>query len=161
MARPCPRAYKNPCMCSALCNVEHSPAIVSLNIYKPTQFYIPVSEIQQITQLALRHWPNVGPTSTLTLGQRRLTNVGPMWICQLPNVGPTLCQHRPNVGTLMLGQRWHNITPMVVCQRCTNIGPTGGCVTGFLWGEPIGHRWIPLTKGQERWRWCLPKQSVE
>ena len=25
---------------------------------------------------------------------------------------------------------------MVVCQRCTN----GGCVTGFLWGEPIGHR---------------------
>ena len=23
------------------------------------------------------------------------------------------------------------------------------CITGFLWGESIGHRWIPLTKGQQ------------
>ena len=63
------------------------------------------------------------------LGQRRLTYVWPTWICQLAqrwhaNVGPTLCQHRPNVGTLTLYQHW----------------PNGGCVTGFLWGEPIGHR---------------------
>ena len=25
----------------------------------------------------------------------------------------------------------------------------------------FGYRWIPLTKGQEHWRWLLPKQSVE
>ena len=37
--------------------------------------------------------------------------------------------------------------------------PNGGCVTGFLLGEHIGHRWIPLIKGQERWRWCLPKHN--
>ena len=99
-----------------------------------------------MSQLALRRWPNIGPTSTLTLGQRRLTNVGPTWICQLAqrwraNVVPTLAQHYANGCMPTLYQHW----------------PNGGCVTGFLWGEPIGHRCIPLTKGQERWRWCLPK----
>ena len=100
------------------------------------------------------------PASIATLAQRQP-------LCQRgfvswPNGGaPTLGQHRPNVGTLTLGQRCHNVTPMVVCQRCTNICPTEAAFDGFLWGEPIGHRWIPLTKGQERWRWCLPKQSVE
>ena len=94
-----------------------------------------------VSQLALRRWPNVGPTSTLTSGQRRLTNVGPTWICQLAqrlhaNVGPTLCQHRPNVGTLTLGQRWHNVMPMVVCQRCTNIGPTEAALLAFCEGNP-------------------------
>ena len=79
--------------------------------------------------------------STLTLGQRRLTNVGPTWICQLAQRwraigGPTLCQHRPNVGTLTLGQRWHNVTPMVVCQRCTNIGPTEAAFLAFCEGNP-------------------------
>ena len=118
--------------------------------------------ISNTTQLALRRWPNVGPTSTLTLGQRQLTDVGPTWICQLAqrlrvNVGPTLCQYRPNVGTLTLGQRCANGCMPTLYQHW----PNGGCVTGFLSGEPIGHRWIPLTKGQERWRWCLPKQSVE
>ena len=92
-------------------------------------------------QLALRRWPNVGPTSTLTLGQRQLTDVGPTWICQLAqrwcaNVGPTLCQHRPNGGTLTLGQRWHNVAPMVVCQRCTNIGPTEAALLAFCQGNP-------------------------
>ena len=57
------------------------------------------------TQLALRRWPNVGPTSTLTLGQRRLTNVGPTWICQL-------------------AQRWPNGCTPTLAQRCANIGPT-------------------------------------
>ena len=104
------------------------------------------------------------PASIATLAQRWPKfnpYVGPTWICQLAqrwraNVGPTLCQHRPNVGTLTLGQRWHNVTPMVVCQRCTNIGPTEAALLAFCDGEPIGHRWIPLTKGQERWHWCLP-----
>ena len=93
------------------------------------------------SQLALRRRPNVGPTSTLTLGQRRITNVGPTWICQLAqrwcaNVGPTLCQHRPNVGTLTLGQRWHKVTPMVACQRYTNIGLTEAALLAFCEGNP-------------------------
>ena len=50
---------------------------------------------------------------------------------------------------------------MVVCQPCTNIGPTAAALLAFSWGEPIGHQWIPLTKDQEYWLWCLPKQSVE
>ena len=92
-------------------------------------------------QLALRRWPNVSPTSTLTLGQRQLTDVKPTWICQLaqrwPNgCAPTLGQHRPNVGTLTLGQRWHNVAPMVVCQRCTNIGPTEAALLAFCQGNP-------------------------
>ena len=37
MAPPCPRAYKNPYVCSAMWNVEHSLAMVLLNIYKPMQ----------------------------------------------------------------------------------------------------------------------------
>ena len=77
---------------------------------------------------------DIGPTSTLTLGQRRHTDVGPTSICQL-------AQHGPNVGTLTLGQRWRNVTPMVVCQHCTNIGPTAflimecdlnGCMFGCV-----------------------------
>ena len=62
------------------------------------------------SQLALRRWPNVGPTSALTWGQRRHTNVGPTWICQLAqrwytNVRPTfVCQHWPNVNVATLIQ---------------------------------------------------------
>ena len=37
MVRACSRAYKNPYMCGAMCNVQHSLAMASLNIYKPTQ----------------------------------------------------------------------------------------------------------------------------
>ena len=29
------------------------------------------------------------------------------------------------------------------------------CVTGPLWGNPPGHRWIPLTKGQSHRLWCF------
>ena len=28
-------------------------------------------------------------------------------------------------------------------------------VTGPLWGESIGHRWIPLTKASDTERWCF------
>ena len=70
----------------------------SISWYYISVFYL-------TTQLALRRWPNVGPTSTLTLGQRRLTNVGPTWICQL-------------------AQRWPNGCTPTLAQRCANIGPT-------------------------------------
>ena len=69
------------------------------------------------TKLALRRWPNVGPTSALTLGQRRHTNVGPTWICQLP-------QRWPNGGAPTLAQRWANIGPTFVYRRWANVGAT-------------------------------------
>ena len=120
-------------------DLDYSSGLCHRNVFDnwPVESWI----IKYASQLALRRWPNVGPTSTLTLGQRRLTNVGPTWICQLaqrwPNgCTPTLCQHRPNVGTLTLGQRWHNVMPMVVCQRCTNIGPTEAALLAFCEGNP-------------------------
>ena len=103
-------------------------------------------------------WTNIGSP---TLGQRGFVN----W----PNVGPTLArQHWPNVVSTSV-QYWHTNVGPTLAQRYANDcmpmlyqhWPNGGCFTAFLWGEPISHRWIPLTKGQERWRWCLPKQSVE
>ena len=95
------------------------------------------------TQLALRRWPNVGPTSTLTLGQRGFVN----W----PNVGPTVAR-----------QRWPNVVPTSAQRWHTNVGPTlvqryaNGCLPTlptlaqrrlrywlFVRGthrSPIGHR---------------------
>ena len=39
------------------------------------------------------------------------------------------------------------------------------CVTGPLWGESTGHRWIPLTKANDAELWCClwsaPEQTVE
>ena len=39
------------------------------------------------------------------------------------------------------------------------------CVTGLLWGETTGHRWIPLTKANDADLWCFfwstPEQTVE
>ena len=104
-----------------------------------------------------QHWANVnpyvGPTSAhQRLGQRGFVN----W----PNVGPTVSRQRwPNVVPTS-AQRWHTNVGPTLAQRYANgcmptlyqHWPNGGCVTGFLGGEPIGHRWIPLTKGQERWR---------
>ena len=98
--------------------------------------------------------PELIPASIATLAQRqplRWANVGSPTLVQCgfvnwSNVGaPTLALRSSNGCMSTLYQPW----------------PNGGCVTGFLWGEPIVHRWIPLTKGQERWHWCLPKQSVE
>ena len=92
------------------------------------------------------------PASIATLGQRqplRWTNVD-------LSIGPTVaCQCWPKGGTLTLAQCYANGYMPTLYQHW----PNGGCVTGFLWGEPIGHQWIPLTKGQERWRWCLPKHN--
>ena len=92
---------KAPC-CERV--LESSPQLR----HRPTaRVLAPVVEWSRCpTQLALRRWPNVGPTSTLTLGQRRLTNVGPTWICQL-------------------AQRWPNgCTPTLAQRRHTNVGPT-------------------------------------
>ena len=42
---------------------------------------------------------------------------------------------------------------------------TFSALLGPLWGESIGHQWIPLTKasGEEFWcfLWSVPKQMVE
>ena len=114
-----------------------------------------------IATLAQR-WPNVKPYVGPKSAHQRWANVdlsiGPTLAQRWrASVGPTLAQHRPtNVGPT-LTQRYANGCMPTLYQHW----PNGGCVTGFLWGEPIGHRLIPLTKGQERWRWCLPKQSVE
>ena len=88
-----------------------------------------------------QHWANVNPYVGPTSAHQRWANmdlsIGPTLAqrCRA-NVGPTVCQHRPNVGTLTLGQRWHNVTPMVVCQRCTNIGPTEAALLAFWEGNP-------------------------
>ena len=38
-------------------------------------------------------------------------------------------------------------------------------LTGPLWGEPSGHRWVPLTKASDAELWCFlwsaPEQTVE
>ena len=38
-------------------------------------------------------------------------------------------------------------------------------VTGLVWGEFIGHRWIPLTKASDAelrcFYWSAPEQTVE
>ena len=93
-----------------------------------------------IATLAQR-WPNVNPYVGPTSAHQRWANVdlsiGPTLAQRLhANVGPTLCQHRSNVGTLTLGQRWHNVMPMVVCQRCTDIGPTEAALLAFCEGNP-------------------------
>ena len=93
-----------------------------------------------IATLAQR-WPNVNPYVGPTSAHQRWANVdlsiGPTLAQRLhANVGPMLCQHRPNVGTLTLGQRWHNVMPMVVCQRCTNIGQTEAALLAFCEGNP-------------------------
>ena len=87
-----------------------------------------------IATLAQR-WPNVnpyvGPTSAHRRWAKRDLSIGPMLAQQWSaNVGPTLHQHRPNIGTLALDRCWRNVTPMVVCQRCTNIGPMAFLIMG-------------------------------
>ena len=84
-----------------------------------------------------QHWPNVNSYVGPTSAHQRWANVD-------LSIGPTVAQrwhanvwqHRPNVGTLTLDQRWHNVTPMVVCQRCTNIGPTEAALLAFCEGNP-------------------------
>ena len=85
-----------------------------------------------------QHWPNVNPYVGPTSAHQRWANmdlsIGPTLARQRWRA--TLCQQRPNVGTLTLGQHWHNVTPMVVCQRCTNIGPTEAALLAFCEGNP-------------------------
>ena len=52
-------------------------------------------------------------------------------------------------------------------RRCCMITSSNGKlfrVTDPLWGESIGHRWIPLTKGGDGDLWCLlwssPEQTI-
>ena len=54
MVRPCPRTYKNPNMCGAVWNVQHSLAMVSLNMYKPTQMNNEMQILVKKTGLRLK-----------------------------------------------------------------------------------------------------------
>ena len=51
-------------------------------------------------QLALRRWPNVGPTSTLTLDNVGSPTLGQRGFVNWPNIGPTVAR-----------QRWSNVVP--------------------------------------------------
>ena len=104
------------------------------NTYMYRRYPASIATLAQ--RLPLR-WTNVGSP---TLGQRGFVN----W----PNVGPTVARQRwPNVVPTS-AQRWHTNVGPTLAQRCANgcmptlyqHWPNGGCVTGFLWGEPIGHR---------------------
>ena len=95
------------------------------------------ASIATLAQRQPLRWANVGSP---TLGQRGFVN----W----PNVGPTVARQRwPNVVPTS-AQRWHTNVGPTLAQRYANgcmptlyqHWPNGGCVTGFLWGEPIGHR---------------------
>ena len=109
--------------------------LMNLYICIYTYIYIYIYIYPASTATLAQRWPNVNPYVGPTSAHRRWANVdlsiGPMlaqwWSA---NVGPTLLQHRPNVDTLTLGQRWRNVTPIVVCQRCTNIGPTAFLIMG-------------------------------
>ena len=93
------------------------------------------------SQLALRRWPNVNPYVGPTSGHQRWANVD-------LSIGPTVARQRwPNVVPTS-AQRWHTNVGPTLAQRYANgcmptlyqHWPNGGCVTGFLWAEPIGHR---------------------
>ena len=56
---------------------------------------------------------------------------------------------------------WTNVDPVMMTSLNGNIFR----VTGPLWGESTGHRWIPLTKASDAELWCFlsssPEQTVE
>ena len=103
-----------------------------------------------------------GPTSALTLGQRRHTSIGPTWICQL-------CQHWANIGPFlhtdvgpMLRQWlyatvvptlaqwtnpcWANVSiPMLAQCLCANTGPTSVCQPWLKVSMPLLTDAITLT----------------
>ena len=102
----------------------------------PVSIHIPAS----IATLAQR-WPNVNPYVGPTSVHQRWANVD-------LSIGPTVARQRwPNVVPTS-AQRWHTNVGPTLAQRYANgcmptlyqHWPNGGCVTGFLWGEPIGHR---------------------
>ena len=93
-----------------------------------------------IATLAQR-WPNVNPYVGPTLAHQRWANVD-------LSIGPTLAQRLHANVVPTSAQRWHTNVGPTLAQRYANgcmptlyqHWPNGGCVTGFLWGEPIGHR---------------------
>ena len=56
---------------------------------------------------------------------------------------------------------WTNVDPVMMTSLNGNIFR----VTGPLWGDSTGHRWIPLTKASDAELWCFlwsaPEQKVE
>ena len=56
-------------------------------------------------------------------------------------------------------------TTRTCCDMMTSSNGSIFHVTCCLWGEFIGHRWIPLTKASDAERWCFlwsePEQTVE
>ena len=113
-------------------------SIIEIKIFLICIVYVYMTNV---SQLALRRWPNVNPYVGPTSAHQRWANVdlsiGPTLAQRLhANVGPTLCQRwYTNVGPT-LAQRYANVCMPTLYQHW----PNGGCVTGFLWGEPIGHR---------------------
>ena len=93
-----------------------------------------------IATLAQR-WPNVNPYVGPTSANQRWANVD-------LSIGPTLAQRLHANVVPTSAQRWHTNVGPTLAQRYANgcmptlyqHWPNGGCVTGFLWGEPIGHR---------------------
>ena len=89
-----------------------------------------------IATLAQR-WSNVNPYVGPTSAHRHWANVD-------LSIGPTVARQRwPNV-VPTAAQRWHANVGPTLAQRCANgcmptlyqHWPNGGCVTGFLWGNP-------------------------
>ena len=129
----------------AWCRPGDKPLSETIMVRLSTHICIPqpqwMNDIPASIATLAQGWPNVNPYVGPTLAHQRWANVdlsiGPALAQRWrANVDPTLCQHRPNVGTLTLGQRWHNVTPMVVCQSCTNIGPTEAALLNFCEGNP-------------------------
>ena len=60
---------------------------------------------------------------------------------------------------------WHEMVYGTFCVIQIMMTSSNGNITGPLWGESTGHRWIPLTKGSDAELWCflwsVPEQTVE
>ncbi len=101
------------------------------------------------TQIASKHWANIGPMMALNSGQRRHYNITPTsfhpgaqsqrhWSNVGPirgNIGPTLPQPSANIGTMMSAQhcfvQWPNLS---------DVGPT----LGWCWADveaTLGQCW--------------------
>ena len=115
--------------------LHHSTPLAAINFHSTT-----LDNPASIATLAQR-WPNVNPYVGPTSAHQRWANVD-------LSIGPTFARQRwPNVGPTS-AQRWHTNVGPTLAQRYANgcmptlyqHWPNGGCVTGFLWGEPIGHR---------------------
>ena len=95
-----------------------------------------------------------------------------IWICFL--VGQEADEYSKNYDaiwlflTLLKNDMWLMNMPMILTcilswwrHQMENISR----VTGPLWGEFIGHRWIPLTNASDTELWCLlwsaPEQTIE